>query len=263
MRASRGWRGLYFFWVGVVASCCLGAATLQVLGPPAPKEGSAPPPALDRLSVKPADLTSVATASGDADFDATARIPNEPAEKPSPPVATAPPAVVALSDHVAASDLPPDSASPVATEPPETQATRPAPTPAVAMTEPSDDTTASGGSNAAIAAVPPAGPVPDAPPDTAAAAATVRLRISRDFEHCPTTACYRWQKLSQGPKLPRDAIIDLAQLHFAPGQREAAESGQVELIVDALQRRERINGRDSLTLVATNLAGVTPMKSAP
>lgn len=58
-------------------------------------------------------------------------------------------------------------------------------------------------------------------------------------------------------------MIDLAQLRFSPGQREAAENGQVELIVDALQTRGKINGRDCIVLVAKSLDSVTPLKSTP
>ena len=81
------------------------------------------------------------------------------------------------------------------------------------------------------------------------------LRITRDQKLCPKTVCYKWHLVTQRAKLPRAATIDLAQLRLAPSLREATENGQVELIINAVERRK---GRENVTFVATSLYGVMP-----
>jgi hypothetical protein len=117
-----------------------------------------------------------------------------------------------------------------------------------------------------LASLAEAPPVPTEPP--AEAKDTIRqeapppprqlhLRIFRDSEHCPKTACYKWHVLGRHTKLP-PATLELAELRLAPSIRQAAESGKVELIVDAVEQHKTIRGRDRVAIVATSLAGVTP-----
>jgi hypothetical protein len=87
---------------------------------------------------------------------------------------------------------------------------------------------------------------------------TLHLRVVRDSAHCPQTTCYRWHVLGRRIKPPHPATLDLASLRLAPSIRDAAEKGQVELIIDAVEHHKTIHGRDSIILVATSLAGVTP-----
>jgi hypothetical protein len=86
------------------------------------------------------------------------------------------------------------------------------------------------------------------------------LRITRDHKLCPTIVCYKWHLVTQRAKLPRAATIDLARLRLAPSLREATENGQVELIINAVERRK---GRENVTFVATSLFGVTPHDETP
>ena len=87
---------------------------------------------------------------------------------------------------------------------------------------------------------------------------TLHLRVVRDSAHCPQTTCYRWHVLGRRIKPPHPATLDLASLRLAPSIRDAAEKGQVELIIDAVEHHKTIHGRDSIILVATSLTGVTP-----
>lgn len=241
MLLSRGWCELLSFWAGVAAFCCVGATTLQVLGPPGPEEHSSSDPALDRIPTKPADFTTDAAPAGDAIGESAPKVSGETSSPQQS--ATASPIVVPLLDHDAAPDLQPEHSPAVA----------------AAMTQPAAGNGASGGPQAAVAVQPSSDTVTVSQRNVPATETTVRLRIARDF-NCPTIACYKWQLLSPGSKLPRHTMIDLAQLRFAPGEREAAETGQVELVVNALQRRQKINGRNSVILVAKSLDSVAPLR---
>jgi hypothetical protein len=42
MQVSRKWRGLFFFWVTLIVLCGVGAAALQILGPPSGQEQPVP-----------------------------------------------------------------------------------------------------------------------------------------------------------------------------------------------------------------------------
>jgi hypothetical protein len=99
---------------------------------------------------------------------------------------------------------------------------------------------------------------PDDQKEPPIAERTLHLRIVRDSAHCPRTACYRWHVLERRIRSPHPATLDLASLRLAPSIREAAEKGQVELIIDAVEHHRTIRGRDSIVFVATSLAGVTP-----
>ena len=87
------------------------------------------------------------------------------------------------------------------------------------------------------------------------------LRITRDHKLCPKIVCYKWHLVTQRAKLPRGATIDLAQLRLAPSLREATENGQVELIINAVERRKP--GRGNVIFVATSLFGVMPHDETP
>jgi len=87
---------------------------------------------------------------------------------------------------------------------------------------------------------------------------TLHLRIVRDSERCPTTPCYKWHLIEQRLKHSRRPTLDLAQLQLAPSIREAAEKGEIELIIDATEQHRSIKGRPRVIMVATNLVGVTP-----
>ena len=95
-------------------------------------------------------------------------------------------------------------------------------------------------------------------PETTPSEKKLHLRIVRDSKLCPKTTCYKWRVINQRSKPPRAATIDLAQLHLAPGLREAAENGDVQLLIDAVEHHKMINGRDVIIIVATGLTGVTP-----
>jgi hypothetical protein len=91
----------------------------------------------------------------------------------------------------------------------------------------------------------------------------VRLRLTRDSKQCAKAACLKWHLVQRRSKPPRGASLDIARLHLDPGLREAAESGEVQLIVDAVEQHKTINGRDNITYIATNLAAVAPLGKQP
>jgi hypothetical protein len=62
----------------------------------------------------------------------------------------------------------------------------------------------------------------------------------------------------KGSKRFQPGIVDISKLRLAPVLRQAAEKGEIELIIDASERRETLNGRPVVIYVATSLAGVTP-----
>lgn len=251
MRLSRGWYGLILFWTGIVSVCAIGAGTLQMLGSPGaqrsarnsdvdpttvefalrvPLVSSAvaaaayvarPEEAAEYVDSVP--LTRVAVASG---TDAAVRTPDHPDEASTATAqeAAPEPVVMAASDTTAAVD----QDAPIA----------------ASHTEAFERSMAVAGEAARTTAA-----VPEK---------RLHLRIARDSKLCPQTTCYKWRLISQHSKAPRAATIDLAQLRLAPGLREAAENGDVQLIVDAVEHHKTINGRDTVIFEATNLAGVLP-----
>ncbi len=84
----------------------------------------------------------------------------------------------------------------------------------------------------------------------------VHLRIVGDSNLCSKSACSKWHVIRA--KQPHSAMIDLARLRLAPSLREAVANGEVELIIDAVERHKTIHGRDVVTIVPMNLAGVMP-----
>ena len=87
------------------------------------------------------------------------------------------------------------------------------------------------------------------------------LRITRDTERCPVVVCYRYHLVTERRKLPRHALVDLASLHLAPDLRSRVDRAHIDLLIEAVEHRKTINGRETQVFVATNLAGVTPHDS--
>jgi hypothetical protein len=87
---------------------------------------------------------------------------------------------------------------------------------------------------------------------------TLHLRIVRDSQRCPVTPCYKWHLIQQRMKSPRPPVLDMTGLRLAPSIREDVEKGKIELIVDAVEQHKSVNGRDTVIMVATGLAGITP-----
>jgi hypothetical protein len=224
MRLSRGWFGLILFWTGVASVCAIAGGTLQVLGSPHPEHRSARNNNVDPTTAEVAlrvPLVSVAVA-GAADVDATA--PDRPDEAAD--FVDSVPLTRNAVDH------PEEASAPTARE-----------------ASPQPVVTAASEITAANEAVRTTAPMPEK---------KLHLRIARDSKLCPQTTCYKWRLISQHSKAPRAATIDLAQLRLAPGLREAAENGDVQLIVDVVEHHKTIRGRDTVIFEATNLAGVLP-----
>ena len=123
----------------------------------------------------------------------------------------------------------------------------------------------------AALAEPPSSPqVPTVPPVTGAVPemvesadlpSTVHLRVARVSRTCHRAACRAsaWKVLNQAQaNLPRHAKLKLQALRLAPTLREAAERGEIDLLIDAKPERRTVRGRKVLELVATQLTGVTP-----
>jgi hypothetical protein len=86
----------------------------------------------------------------------------------------------------------------------------------------------------------------------------LKLRVARDPARCPKAVCYKWHLISQRRKPPRHATVDLARLQLAPGLRASVDKGDTDLIVEAEEQHRTMHGRDTVILVATDLAGVRP-----
>jgi hypothetical protein len=238
MQLSRGWGGLILFWAVVVALGGIGTGTLQVLGSPSaersPVHGNdAASTTVEFASLVPLTPFAVAPAAADVvaapDRVEEAAAPN--AQEASPePVAMARSETTAVADRGALTPDPPaasfDGGKAVADEAP----------------------------NAVNESARPAARVPEK---------RLHLRIARDSKLCPDTTCYKWRLINQRAKSPRAATIDLAKLHLAPSLREAAENGDIQLIVDAVEHHRTIHGRDMIIFQATNLAGVLPPEAIP
>ena len=252
MRPSRGWYWLLGFWLVIVSLSGLCAGILQVLGPPNPAENS-----VQRNNPAPAQMATLV---------------------PDPPVANAPPPAVAAPEAPTAAP-----ASPALLQPPAPAVAAPeeptvAPASAALLQPPAPPVAVPDQPKEASA--PPQPPVPAvmAAREPAAASETdqsvrreppppadpiVHLRLSRDEKVCAKTACLRWHVTQPHPKLPQAAALDFARLRLAPGVRQAAETGAVDLIVDAVEHHRTVNGRDSVVLVLTYLAAVIPREKSP
>lgn len=254
MRLSRGWYGLIQFWVGVVSFCGIGAVILQTLGSSVQHEGAAvesrPDPVFVEFpSVVP--LTSVAVAAA-PDLAVEAAAEPEEASAMKAEDASPEPVIVAKADTAALSDVAEASPEPVSAPVADTTAIsdRDSFTPDRADTAPEP---AMAAPRKVVALVDEA-PQADAP----ASHRKFHLRIVRDHERCPKVVCYKWNLIQQRLKPPHPATVDLAGLRLAPDLREAAEQGNIELFVEAVEQHKTVKGRDSLVFVATNLAGVMP-----
>ena len=89
----------------------------------------------------------------------------------------------------------------------------------------------------------------------------LNLRVTRDTERCPVVVCYRYHLVTQRLKLPRNALVDLDGLRLAPHLRAGVDKGDVDLLIEAVEQRRTIRGRERPVFVATELAGVTPHDS--
>jgi hypothetical protein len=273
MRLSRGWCGLLLFWVGVVSLCGIGAAALQSFGPPQTTGDSERENYAGRAIPQPdgsiSDASSAAAPATDPNAVETLA---QHTEQMLPEQATIvpPETSAAINDNALTHDSQTDR-----TSAPVSQEAWPEPETMVAL-----ETTAAWDKRDNVQLTP-VSHIVLSEPDVAAAGDSLgdaygtaahevdkagkklHLRIARDRKHCPGTACLTWHLLKQQAKTPRAARIDLAGLHLAPVLREAAEKGKIELIVDAVEHRETIKGRNMLILVATDLTGVRSREAAP
>jgi hypothetical protein len=269
MRLSRGWCGLLLFWVGVVSLCGVGAATLQILGPPQAMEASERVNYAGQPDNLMSDLSDAVAPAANPNVAATSM---QHQEQTLPEQAMiVPPENSAVVDNNGLTDYSQiDRASS-----PDPQAALPEPKTMVAL-----ETTAAPEKRDNVQITPISHTVLAEPDvtvvgdslDEANGAAShevekagkkLHLRVARDRRHCPGTTCLAWHLLKQRGRAPRAARIDLAGLHLAPDLREAAEKGKVELMVDAVEQHETIKGRNMVILVATDLTGVRPREGRP
>ncbi len=89
----------------------------------------------------------------------------------------------------------------------------------------------------------------------------MNLRVTRDWKRCPVVVCYRYHLVTERLKLPRHAVVDLAGLRLAPNLRAGVDKGDIDLLIEAVEHRRTINGREKPVFIATNLSGVTPHDS--
>ncbi len=257
MRLSRGWYGLILFWTGVVSVCAIGVGTLQVLGSSDPEQRSARNNHVDPTMVEVALRVPRVPVAVAAAADVAGKAPDRPDEAAdfvdSVPLTRF--AVASVSDvPVKAPDHPEEASATTAQEAwaaSETTAAVDQDASAAASHTDAFERSAFADEKAKAAneAARTTAPVPEK---------KLHLRIARDSKLCPQTTCYKWRLISQHSKAPRAATIDLAQLRLAPGLREAAENGDVQLIVDVVEHHKTVKGRDTVIFEATNLAGVLP-----
>lgn len=220
MRLSRGWRRLLLSWSGAVSLCITSAGILELLGPASRDDRMA----LDQRII----ADSIQSASV---VPATIRV--EPAASPPPimetvrqaqPAATVATDAVASRDDVDASDLQPIAPESVPNvAPPNREEAKRNPRRAASLQ-----------------------------------GKRVNLRITRDTERCPVVVCYRYHLVTERIKLPRHALVDLAGLRLAPHLRSGVDKGNIDLLIEAVEQRRTVRGRETPIFVATNLAGVTP-----
>ena len=228
MRLSRGWCGLLLFWVGIAIIGVVGAGILQMIGPPAPIDNSAQDERADPISVEFASRVPVTVSV--AALAAALPTPGDVANTSAPPALQASPESAMMVASKTAGSMDPGAA------PFDAWTVIPNLRNPIAIT----------GVNQTSVGTRQEAALPEK---------TLLLRITRDHKLCPKTICYKWHLVKQRAKLPRAATIDLAQLRLAPSLLEATENGQVELIINAVERRK---GRENVIFVATSLFGVTP-----
>ena len=212
MQLTRGWRGLIFFWVGIAALGGVGAGILQMIGPPVPVDDLAQDERADAIFVEFA--SRVPAVAADAAQAAAIETPSD-ADKTSAPVAveaSPEPEIMVASETTSAMD---PGAAPF-------DAWTVMPYLRMPVDSRHQDRNETGAGARQEASRP---------------EKTRLLRITRDQKRCPKIVCYKWHLVTQRAKLPRAATIDLAQLRLAPSLREATENGQVDLIINAVERR--------------------------
>lgn len=274
MRLSRGWRGLLLFWVGVLALGGAGVGVLCVLGPPSRTEQ-----AVQRKrspTDQPSSPATIASANAVMPADSNVAAPRAPTVTASPPVTaqswpvvmvpaqtpaptgsgpsagTTPTEGAAPQPDVAAVAASPQTTPIVVVELPPSAADLP-PKPEIAAQPQATPT-------AAIEPPPPAADLAsereNAAPSPQRPERQLQLRITRDSKRCPNVPCYKWHLIKQRLKPPPGATIDLASLDLAPNLRSAVDKGEIDLFIDAIEHHRTINGRDTVTFVATSLDGV-------
>ncbi len=223
MRLSRGWRRLLLSWAGAVSLCITSAGIFEFLAP-AGQDGRT---ALNQRII----ADSIQSASV---VPATIRVeppaPPRPIMEPASP--TEPPPVAAVETTASRDD---------AVEP------DPQPVTPAAVANVSPPTRAETKKSAPRTASPPG--------------KRLNLRITRDMQRCPVVVCYRYHLVTQQRKLPRHALVDLAGLRLAPHLRSGVDKGDIDLLIEVVEHRRTVNGRETPIFVATNLAGVTPHDS--
>jgi hypothetical protein len=229
MRLSRGWRRLLLSWAGAVSLCIVSAGTFEFVG----SIGESSQTALDQRII----ADSIQSASV---VPATIRV--DPPAPPSPIMETArqtePAQAVAVDGTTSRDTAVEPGSQPVVTAP-------------VAKAE-SRNPQEPRRKTARIAS----------PPQTnTPQGKRLNLRITRDTERCPVVVCYRYHLVTERRKLPRHALVDLASLHLAPDLRSRVDRAHIDLLIEAVEHRKTINGRETQVFVATNLAGVTPHDS--
>jgi hypothetical protein len=223
MRLSRGWRRLLLSWAGAVSLCIVSAGALEFLAPVGPDSRTAQDQRTITDSIQSANVVP-----------ATIRV-----DPPAPPPLimettrlTEPAAVVAdetaaSRDNVAEPDPPPVTPLSAADVPP--------PSPKEMKRNRSRTASVQG--------------------------KRLNLRVTRDTERCPVVVCYRYHLVTERLKLPRHAMVDLAGLRLASRLRTSVDRGDIDLLVEVVEQRRTIRGRETPIFVATNLAGVTPHDS--
>jgi hypothetical protein len=273
MRLSRGWRRLIFFWVGFVSLCGIGAATLQILGPPQATEDSKQEnyagPTIAQPESHVSDASSVPAPASSPNAVAIS-VQYQEQMLPEQAMIVPPETSAAIDDGALMQKSQMERASL-----PALQEASPEPKTTVAL-----ETTDAPDKRDNVQLTP-ISHVVFSEPDTTAVSDSIdeanetgshdvdkagkklHLRVARDRRHCSGTTCLTWHVLKQRGRAPRAVRIDMAGLHLAPDLREAAEKGKVELIVDAVEQRETIKGRSMVILVATDVTGVRPHEGRP
>ncbi len=204
----------------------------------------------DAGSVPPAGAVPVAQAPVPAPSDAAVEAPREAVEAAPPQAAEAAPepAVTAATEPTPPASVQPADQPAAATEATVILASIQPTAPQAAATHP--PIAALGDSDGVRREVPPP-------------RKTVLLRVTRDTKACPTAPCLRWHVVQRHAKPQRASSLDFARLRLAPGLRQAAEGGEVELYIDAIEEHRTVKGRENIVYVATSLAGVTPHDKSP
>jgi hypothetical protein len=223
MQLSRGWRRLLLSWAGAVSLCIMSAGFVELLGP----VGQHGRTALDQRII----TDSIQSA---AVVPATIRV-----DPPAPP-----PLIMETAQ-------PTESAPAVADQ---------------RMSSPGSDVESDLQTlmPASVANASPNGreeTKKKVPQTSSRQGKRLNLRVTRDWKRCPVVVCYRYHLVTERRKLPRHAVVDLAGLRLAPNLRTSVDKGDIDLLIEAVEQRRTINGRERPIFVATNLAGVAPHDS--